>query len=68
MHFLGQSIDSQKKLGIVEFWFQMNEWNFLETRSSTMNRSRGLAYGYMWNRKGELVASLVQETLARVKL
>lgn len=48
--------------------FQMSEWIFYETTCTNMNFGRGLVTGRMWNEDGELLATIVQESLFRVKL
>lgn len=46
--------------------FSVNEWLLYELESTTAQGGRGLTHGKFYNRSGELVASVAQETLVRL--
>ncbi|MFD7186107.1 acyl-CoA thioesterase [Streptomyces sp. NPDC059904] len=47
--------------------FRADEWLLYACRSRLAGDGRTLAYGEFWNRRGELVASVVQEALLRTR-
>lgn len=47
--------------------FRMDEWLLLALESPSASNARGFTRGTLFNRKGELVASVVQEGLIRVR-
>jgi acyl-CoA thioesterase-2 len=62
-NFMGASLDHC-------MWFhrpfRADEWLLYDTDSPVAANARGLARGFLYNRAGELVVSMVQEGLARV--
>jgi len=52
-------------------WFHeppnFNDWLLYTTQSPAANAGRGLAFGQMFNRQGELVVSVAQEGMLRVR-
>lgn len=47
--------------------FRMDEWLLLDTESPNASGGRGLCFSYVYNQKGELVATLAQEGLIRLR-
>ena len=45
--------------------FRLDDWLLYAVESPSASHARGLARGHFFNRKGELVASTVQEGLLR---
>ena len=62
-NFMGASLDHC-------MWFhrplRADEWLLYDTDSPVAANARGLARGFLYNREGQLVVSMVQEGLARV--
>jgi acyl-CoA thioesterase-2 len=62
-NFMGASLDHC-------MWFhrpfRADEWLLYDTDSPVAANARGLARGFLYNRSGQLVVSMVQEGLARV--
>jgi acyl-CoA thioesterase II len=62
-NFMGASLDHC-------MWFhrpfRADEWLLYDTDSPVANAARGLARGFLFDRSGQLVVSIVQEGLARV--
>jgi acyl-CoA thioesterase-2 len=47
--------------------FRMDEWLLFSMESPNASGGRGLSFAHVYNRKGELVASLAQEGLIRIR-
>ena len=47
--------------------FRMDEWLLFDMQSPNASGGRGLSFAYVYNRKGELVATLAQEGLIRLR-
>jgi acyl-CoA thioesterase II len=47
--------------------FRMDEWLLFDMQSPNAAGGRGLTFSYVYNRKGELVATLAQEGLIRIR-
>lgn len=47
--------------------FRMDEWLLFDMESPNASGGRGLCFAYVYNRKGELVATLAQEGLIRIR-
>lgn len=47
--------------------FRMDEWLLFDMESPNASGARGLCFAYVYNRKGELVATLAQEGLIRIR-